>query len=218
MEGPPRDEAAGTAAPGGSRLPPHWLDAAVELLARTGTSGTLVVRGGSMEPTLGPGAVISVDFSPCRLRVGDLLVFRQAGFLVVHRLVRRRRDAGSPLRTQGDACPDPDPPVASDSVLGRVTAVQRSPGIWLSVDDGRAPSYARAIAAFLNVTAGVIRAASITDTLLRRVRLRPRLRDRLTGLQRRALRMAQRRLEPRFLRPASTAQPADPSRGDESGA
>jgi len=199
--------------PNGPRLPPHWLDAAVELLARTGTRGTLVVRGASMEPMLGPGAVISVDFAPSRLRCGDLLVFQQAGFLVVHRLVRGHPAGGGSLRTQGDACPDPDPPVASDSVLGRVTAIQRSPDLWLSVDDGRARLYARCIAVFLNLSAGVIRVASITDTLLRQVRLRPRLRGRLTGLQRAALRTTQRHLERRFLRPTTIVQPADPVRG-----
>ena len=182
--------------PEGARLPVDWIDAAVELLARTGTRGTMIVRGTSMEPTLAPGSVIEVDFSPAHIRAGDLLVFRQAELIVVHRLVSGRR-GGKLLRTQGDACPDPDPPVARDDVLGRVTALERSPGARLSLDEAPARRYARAVAAGLRVSAGLIRCASITDTLLGRIGIRPGLRPRLTTAQRAALRLAQHRLEPR---------------------
>jgi signal peptidase I len=175
--------------PEGARLPVDWLDAAVELLARSGTRGTMIVRGTSMEPTLSPGAVIEVDFSRSSLQPGDLLVFRQAEFIVVHRLVHARR--GGMLRTQGDGCPDPDPPVARESVLGRVTAFERSPGVRLSLDGASARRHARRIARGLRVSAFVIRCASITDTLLGKIGIRPGLRTRLTTAQRAALRLTQ---------------------------
>jgi hypothetical protein len=95
------------------------------------------------------------------------------------------------LRTQGDGCPDPDPPVARESVLGRVTAFERSPGVRLALDDDPAWRHARRIAQGLRVSAFVIRCASITDTLLGKIGIHPGLRTRLTAAQRAALRLTQ---------------------------
>ena len=55
---------------------------------------------------------------PCR---GDVLVFRSAQALVVHRVIATR-----PLRLRGDNCLASDPPLSEDAILGRVTAVERA--------------------------------------------------------------------------------------------
>jgi len=108
------------------------LDAAVGLMGETGRLGTLPVQGGSMLPTLQAGQTLLADLSAGRRRRGDLLVFRQDDYLVVHRLVgpagsaRRQR----PLRTRGDAMLDLDPPVGLDRVRGTVIAFKDDGGWW----------------------------------------------------------------------------------------
>ena len=69
------------------------LDAAVDLMGRAGRGGRVQVVGESMRPTLAPGDVLAVDFSPGTPRRGDLLLFRLAGvdencFLVGHQVHR----------------------------------------------------------------------------------------------------------------------------------
>ncbi len=123
------------------------LGAAVELLARSGRGGIVVLRGTSMEPTLPAESVVAVDFSPDRLRRGDLLLFHQADYLVVHRLLGRARgrDAGLVLRTRGDAAARLDPPVTSARVVGRVVSVRRE-GSWRGLRTRPARAYAAAVA------------------------------------------------------------------------
>ena len=105
------------------------LDAAVDLMGRAGRGGAVRVRGRSMLPTLEPGDVLAVEFSPGKLRRGDLIVFRQDDVLVVHRLVWRQRDADGPrLRCRGDGARRLDPPVTPDQVVGRVFARGRGEG------------------------------------------------------------------------------------------
>jgi len=76
---------------GSAHLSAELLDAAVELMGRSGRGGTVRVRGRSMLPTLVEGQILAVEFNPDRLAHGDMLIFRQAGHLVVHRLLGRAR-------------------------------------------------------------------------------------------------------------------------------
>lgn len=81
------------------------------------------VRGGSMAPLLADGD--RVELAPARWPLpGDVVAFRAGdGRLVVHRLLGYRWAAGGfACVTQGDASPDPDPPVARERLLGRVVA------------------------------------------------------------------------------------------------
>jgi hypothetical protein len=123
------------------------LDAAVELMGRAGVRGTLQVRGESMTPTLRPGDLVAVDFSQTSLRRGDVLVFRQADYLTVHRLLGTARlPDGSPcLRTRGDGRNRLDPPLDRSRVHGRVFAVLRD-GVWRDMRSGGARFYASALA------------------------------------------------------------------------
>lgn len=111
------------------------LDAAIGLLGEAGIRGVICVQGGSMLPTLDPGAEVEVEFAPPQVRFGDLLVFRQADYLVVHRCLGRgrRRDGIRPLRCRGDGAPALDPPVAPGGVIARVLAVRRHDG-WRTLE------------------------------------------------------------------------------------
>lgn len=130
-------------------LSPRVLDAAVELIGTAGEMGEIPVRGFSMTPLLLPRNLLLVEFMPpvASVRPGDILVFRQVDYLVVHRyLCRARVGAGQVcLRTRGDAVLSLDPPVTSDRVLGRVVAIDRGDG-WRDLRTRRARLYARALA------------------------------------------------------------------------
>lgn len=134
--------------PGPPPLSPELLDAAVELMGRSGRGGTVRVQGRSMEPTLREGQLLDVDFAPGPVACGDLLLFRKDDHLVVHRLLGRARFAdGRPcLRTRGDGAPVLDPPVDRGHVVGRVVAVEDASGRWRSVRGRTAQGYARCLA------------------------------------------------------------------------
>jgi hypothetical protein len=97
------------------------LRGARELAAERPLAAT--VRGGSMAPLLADGD--RVELAPARWPLpGDVVAFQAVdGRLVVHRLLGYRWSAGGlACVTQGDASPDPDPPVPRDRLLGRVVA------------------------------------------------------------------------------------------------
>jgi hypothetical protein len=123
------------------------LDAAVELMGRTSGRGMFRVRGESMVPTLMPGGLVAVDFSRESLRRGDILLFRQADYLTVHRLLGTARfpDESPCLRTRGDGRNRLDPPLDRSLVHGRVFAALKD-GDWRDMRSGRARLYAKALA------------------------------------------------------------------------
>ena len=176
-------------------LPVELLDAAVEMLGRAGGHGRVRVQGASMMPTLEAGQTLAVEFSPARIGRGDLLVFRQANYLVVHRLLGRTRfpDGRPSLRTRGDGKIGLDPHVAPDRVLGRVTAVQGRDG-WWDVRSPAARGYARMVALHDLFWAAVGAVAYLGDRAFRRLRIRTRLRDWAERVDRALLRLAHRAL------------------------
>lgn len=96
-----------------------WAEHAC-LWRSAGHTGRILIRGGSMRPTLADGDVVRVRAGPARF--GELAVARNPeGGLVAHRVVGRR---GADLLLRGDDAPATDPPVAADDVLGRVVAVE----------------------------------------------------------------------------------------------
>jgi hypothetical protein len=159
-------------APEPGKLRAELLDAAVDLMGRSGRGGAVRVRGDSMRPTLLAGQRLAVEFAPQRLACGDLLLFRQADYLVVHRLLgRARTPSGRPcLRTRGDGVASLDPPVEPQRVVGRVLAVEHRDG-WRSVRGAAARAYARCLAVhdLFWAAAGVV--ARLGDRALRRMRL-----------------------------------------------
>jgi len=157
---------------GPGELPVKVLDAAVELLGRGGRGGAVRVQGQSMLPTLLPGELLAVEFGSRNLRTGDMLLFRQADYLVVHRLLgpARRRGGVRCLRTRGDGVLGLDPPVDPARIVGRAIAVKRGQH-WRGFESRAARVYARSLAwhdLFWAVT-GV--SAYFVDRVLRRLRL-----------------------------------------------
>jgi signal peptidase I len=154
------------------RLPVDLLDAAAELMGRAGRGGTVRVNGRSMEPTLRGGQVLAIEFAPARLRCGDMLVFRQVDYLVVHRLLgRTRRGAAGSYRTRGDGLPGLDPPVDPRRVVGRVVAVE-SGGRWCSVRGAAARAYGRLVAWHALAWSAARYVALRVEAALRRMRIR----------------------------------------------
>jgi hypothetical protein len=99
-----------------------------------------------MLPTFARIERLAVEFSPTGLAFGDVLVFRQRGMLVVHRLVQRHQRGGSlRLRTRGDGTISLDPWVDPESVIGRVVAVGDVGGTWRNLRNLRARLYGRAL-------------------------------------------------------------------------
>ena len=97
----------------------------------------LHIASGSMAPALKPGDEIAVEpVSTEALEPGDLLLFRQNGRLICHRLVEISPGL---LRTRGDATGGLGEHIASDQVLGKVVNLRRrTPWVGLKIDVKRA--------------------------------------------------------------------------------
>jgi hypothetical protein len=123
------------------------IEQAQALLIERALPVTLDVTSDSMLPTLPAGSSVRVEPSARTPRRGDLLVFRQADYLVVHRFLgtARTADGARCLRARGDAARPLDPPVAPEHVLGVVVAVRRD-GEWRSLRGAPARAYAAALA------------------------------------------------------------------------
>ncbi|MEO8436870.1 MAG: signal peptidase I [Chloroflexota bacterium] len=101
-----------------------FLGRIVPLTGRT----TLVVSGGSMEPTLPVGAAIIDESVPSsELAVGQIVSLRSGPgrAIFTHRIIRvAERDGERWIETQGDANPKADPSLtAASAVIGRETLV-----------------------------------------------------------------------------------------------
>jgi len=92
----------------------------------------------SMVPTLRPGDEIAVEpASTKELSPDDIVLFRQDGQLVCHRLVAFSEDDGA-LLTRGDAANSEENPagerVAADRLLGRVVGIRRR-STWVGLKE-----------------------------------------------------------------------------------
>lgn len=117
---------------------------------------TLVVSGGSMEPTLPVGAAIIVEPVPAsELVVGQIVSLRSGSgkAIFTHRIIRVASRDGQPwIETKGDANPKPDPSLtAASAVIGRETLVI---------------PYAGFLIALLSIPSGVILVFSLGLVLL----------------------------------------------------
>lgn len=98
-----------------------------ESLRRFGTA-RLRVAGTSMLPAIRPRDVLVIETRPLeQIRVSDIVLFRLAGRLFVHRVVGRSADeSGAPtLVTRGDTHRHDDLPIAASQLLGQVVTVWR---------------------------------------------------------------------------------------------
>jgi signal peptidase I len=85
--------------------------------AITGTV-QLPVVGMSMAPTFADGEIVAMRGDDAdTYAIGEIVVFRREGGLVIHRIVDRSRDL---IVSRGDARFAPDPPFPASAILGRV--------------------------------------------------------------------------------------------------
>jgi hypothetical protein len=103
---------------------------AVALLGRTGEATWVPVVGDSMRPLLEDGDRVAIRPGALRPRLGDLAIFRQADYVVLHRLLGPVRGAGKdgPYRARGDGRSRLDPPVAVEAILARAVAIETRRG------------------------------------------------------------------------------------------
>src|SRR6266403_296822 len=99
------------------------LELAAEVLELAGCS-RIRVQGTSMLPSLRPGDEIELQSASAHeIQIGDVIAYRRAGRLFVHRVIKK--NSPRELVTRGDTLPQPDAPVSELEVLGLVSAVQR---------------------------------------------------------------------------------------------
>ena len=157
--------------PGGGSLSSRGklLEEAVELLASTAGDGIVRVLGESMRPTILPGRRLRVELAPPKIRLGDVILFRQADYLAVHRFLGRVRlqDGRRCLRTRGDGVLALDPAVDPSRVVGTIVSIERVSG-WRSLRGVRARAYAVLLAAHDLFWAGVGAIAGRCDGWLKR--------------------------------------------------
>jgi signal peptidase I len=110
----------------------HPLHTISENILKHG-SACVSILDGSMFPWFRSGDLVFIrrcDFE--RVRVGDVVLFEHDGELLLHRVIRRIRnagaaaaDAGTLLVTKGDARDGEDAPVSAREFLGRAIRIHR---------------------------------------------------------------------------------------------
>ena len=87
----------------------------------------LRVTGHSILPAIWPGDTLMINHCDISQIVpGHVVLCSRQNRLCAHRVVRIFDDAGSQrLVTQGDSLPNPDPPISSSELLGRVSEIIR---------------------------------------------------------------------------------------------
>jgi len=101
-------------------MSPHIKIAAETLrqLLREGRTVAIPTVGASMRPLLTPGGVIRVAHTTADgVRPGDVVVVSSDDALICHRLLYVEDGR---MVTRGDDCPDSDPPLPADAIIGRV--------------------------------------------------------------------------------------------------
>jgi signal peptidase I len=107
--------------------PDYILQAALQVWDQAGGKHFIPIKGRSMLPLIQEGDQVLVIHGCADVRPGDIVVFRQEGTLVAHRVMRIQYDEmrGEVFVTRGDNVLHFDPPVNADEIVGRVLAVKR---------------------------------------------------------------------------------------------
>jgi signal peptidase I len=109
-----------------------------ETLLASGSCVRFRASGGSMHPTIRDGDVLVLaPIDPSELRTGAVVLARQSGRLVAHRIADvTKTEAGTQVLLRGDALPACPPTVSADAVMARVVGIERG-GHRLAVDAAR---------------------------------------------------------------------------------
>ncbi len=195
----------------------NLFQAAVELLGSSGRQAVIRVEGVSMAPTFPPDTRILVDFAARSPSMGDIILFHQAGSIVVHRFLARidSRRYGPCLRTRGDGTQALDPPLADRDLLGRVIACRRC-GTWYRLDRSGARLWGVLAALHDHAWAAVGIVMGRLDRIFTRFGVPCRLRPAAEFLDRSGLRLGDRvlfRLLHRTMEPPGLAEIDLPAEG-----
>ena len=111
----------------GQAAPPDYIvEAALDVWRQTGEQHLISTTGRSMLPLIQEGDQVLVTHGCESVQRGDVVVFRQKGQLIAHRVMRiQSRENGPAFVTRGDNVLCSDPPVNADKVMGRVLAIKR---------------------------------------------------------------------------------------------
>jgi hypothetical protein len=85
----------------------------------------LQVTGWSMLPAIWPGDTLVIQPARGKVAGGDIVLFSSGRRFVAHRVVAIG-SGGTSVRTQGDAVPYPDSPLAASHLLGKVSLIRRN--------------------------------------------------------------------------------------------
>ena len=103
------------------------VDATLDIWGVVGKRSQIRLTGKSMRPLFRAGDLILIQHGSEVFRRGDVIVFRMADQIVVHRLLDIHADQSrSYLLTKGDSVLRPDPRFSSDQVIGRVIGFTRN--------------------------------------------------------------------------------------------
>ena len=80
-----------------------------------------------MLPAVWPGDTLVVEhIESDAVSEGDIVLFGRDQRLFAHRVVTKSNGRDSKILTQGDAMPQPDPPVSDRDLLGKVSFILRN--------------------------------------------------------------------------------------------
>ena len=117
----------------------------------------LRVTGWSMLPAIFPGDTLLIERANSEsVGKGDIILFQRDRRMFVHRVSGKFGcDRDLQIVTQGDGMPNPDPPVSSSQLLGRVSFVVRD---GRCTEPAKNPKFAmRAVAALVRRSSSVAR-------------------------------------------------------------
>jgi len=101
-----------------------------EEILKNGSSIRVKVTGRSMAPFLCSGQIVTIKkVALDALRKGDLIFFKNShGTPLLHRIIQKRNSSNNKIifRTKGDALIAYDEPVQYQSVLGKVSGIEKT--------------------------------------------------------------------------------------------
>lgn len=117
----------------GSPIPDPVLNGALDAWCDGEEQHYIPITGRSMLPLIRNGDQVLVAHGSGDISRGDVVVFRQEGGLVAHRVLRVLGDTEPAFLTKGDNTSRADSPVEAKAVIGRVLAIKRG-GRELRID------------------------------------------------------------------------------------
>ncbi len=105
------------------------IESIIDIWKEANKEISLTVKGSSMEPLLKEGDAVTVCLiQPDQIKKGDMIAFRQNGCVIIHRLLKKRKNGDTWLYCQKGDNLNGWGWIPEDSIIGKVTALRRSSG------------------------------------------------------------------------------------------